>query len=282
LRARRVTTDGLPALADLAPDASARRGLQGGETAARGRLLTWLRHGLARDPERHDALLETGTSGLSADLHFGCLSPADVLARVVARPRGEAFARQLCWRDFFHQVIAARPDVSRADYRPRGDRWRRDPRGLAAWKAGRTGYPIVDAAMRQLHREGFIPNRARLVVASFLVKDLSIDWRQGAAHFMDTLVDGDVANNVGNWQWVAGTGNDTRPNRVFNPTAQARRFDPDGAYVRRWVPELRGLDGAAIHEPWRLPPAVRRRLGYPDRLVVHEDAVAAFRARRGR
>ncbi len=127
--------------------------------------------------------------------------------------------------------------------------------------------------MRQLLAEGTMPNRARLVTASFLVKHLYLDWRLGAAHFAEHLVDGDVANNVGNWQWVAGTGADTRPNRVFNPTRQARRFDPDGAYVRRWVPELEGIDGGAVHEPWRLGLPVP---DYAAPIVEHDEAVRRF------
>ena len=280
LHTGRVPSQPLPPLRDLVDDAPSARRQRGGERHARRRLEAWLRNGLARYPERHDDLASAGTSRLSADLHFGCLSPSEILARVDGRPGGDAFARQLCWRDFFHQVLAARPDIVRTDYRPRGDRWRRDARGLAAWKAGRTGYPIVDAAMRQLAAEGFMPNRARLLVASFLVKDLYVDWREGAAHFADLLVDADVANNVGSWQWVAGTGNDTRPNRVFNPVSQARRFDPDGRYVRRWVLELASVRDGAIHEPWRLPPSVQRHLRYPDRIVVHEEAVARRCARR--
>ena len=280
LRPVRVPSRRRPALCDLTRDAPATRRPRGGETEGRRRLEAWLGNGLAAYAELHDDLAGDGTSRLSAYLHFGCLSPAEVAARAAERKGGEAFTRQLCWRDFFHQVIAARPDIVRADYRPRGDRWRRDARALAAWKAGRSGYPVVDAGMRQLAAEGFLPNRARLIVASFLVKDLYLDWRLGAAHFADLLVDADVANNVGSWQWVAGTGNDTRPNRVFNPIAQARRFDPDGAYVRRWVPELASVAGAPIHEPWRLPLTLRRRLHYSARIVIHEEAVARLRARR--
>ena len=138
-----------------------------------------------------------------------------------------------------------------------------------------TGYPIVDAGMRQLAREGFMHNRARLLTASFLTKDLYVDWRAGAAHFAALLVDGDLASNAGNWQWVAGTGVDTRPNHVFNPTAQARRFDPDGGYVRRYVPELAGTPGPAVHEPWKL---AHRPEGYPEPIVDHGEAVARLQA----
>jgi deoxyribodipyrimidine photo-lyase len=164
--------------------------------------------------------------------------------------------------------------------RPRGDRWRDDGEALDAWRRGMTGYPLVDAGMRQLGREGFMHNRARLVTASFLAKHLYVDWRHGARHFFDLLVDGDVASNVGNWQWVAGTGADTRPNRVFNPVRQAKRFDPTGAYVRRYVPELGHVKGAAVHEPWKL--GRRRPADYPEPIVDHDEAVARFRAARRR
>jgi deoxyribodipyrimidine photo-lyase len=271
----------IPALARLSEDPPSPDLARGGETEARRRLARWLRGGLADYEANRDALaLPGGTSHLSADLHFGCLSPAAVLARVDGRPGGEAFARQLCWRDFHHQVLAARPDMPRTDYRSRGDRWRRSERLAAAWRAGRTGYPIVDAGMRQLAREGFIHNRARMTVASFLAKTLYIDWRVGAAHFAELLADADVANNVGNWQWVAGTGNDTRPNRVLNPLRQARRFDPEGEYVRRHVPELAGLPAPEVHEPWRLPAAQRRALDYPEPIVDHERAAVRFRSLR--
>jgi deoxyribodipyrimidine photo-lyase len=135
--------------------------------------------------------------------------------------------------------------------------------------------------MRQLLREGYMHNRARLITASFLIKDLYIDWRLGAQHFWDLLVDGDIGNNSGNWQWVAGTGNDTRPNRVFNPMRQARRFDPRGDFVRRYVSELVDIEGPAIHEPWKLDSSTRRNLGYPAPLVDHDKAVERFRAERG-
>ena len=159
--------------------------------------------------------------------------------------------------------------------RGRGDRWLDDPEGLAAWKEGMTGYPLVDAGMRQLRAEGWMHNRARMVTASFLVKDLGIDWREGARHFFDLLLDGDVAQNIGNWQWVAGTGVDTRPNRIYNPTAQLKKLDPEGAYVRRYVPELADVPARDIAEPGLLAPS------YPRPIVDHAQAVAAFRARRG-
>ncbi len=195
-------------------------------------------------------------------------------AELRADPRGGEFARQIAWRDFFHQVLAARPEAFREDYRPRGDRWNDDQEALAAWRVGQTGYPVVDAAMRQLAATGFMPGRARMIVASFLTKDLYIDWRLGAAHFAGHLTDADVACNQLNWQWVAGTGTDTNPSRVFNPTVQGRRYDPAGDYVRRHVPELARLPAEAIHDP---DPDTRRLCGYPMPLVDHRAAIQRYR-----
>jgi deoxyribodipyrimidine photo-lyase len=234
----------------------------GGETAGRSRMEAWLSGPLSDYAARRDQLAADATSRLSPYLHFGCVSPLELALRA-GELGGDDFVRQLCWRDFHHQVTNAFPPLSWRDYR-RPRRWRHDDRALEAWKRGRTGIPIVDAGMRQLAREGWMHNRARLLVASHLTRREEVDWRDGARHFLDLLVDGDIANNSGNWQWVAGTGNDTRPNRVFNPLRQAGRFDPDGDYVRRYVPELAEVPGAAIHQPWNLPPAVRRRLEYPD------------------
>jgi deoxyribodipyrimidine photo-lyase len=272
----------VPRLAEITRDLPSPDLPSGGETAGRQCLAAWIRGGLTRYADAHDRLEPGATSRLGPYLHFGCVSAREIVARIKGRAGAEAFLRQLCWRDFCHQVTAAFPAIARKDYRPRGDRWRDDRGAFAAWKAGRTGYPIVDAAMRQLAREGFIPGRARLIAASFLVKDLRVDWRLGAAHFLDLLADGDIASNSGNWQWVAGTGNDTRPNRIFNPTAQARRFDPDGAYVRRYVPELAALAGCRVHEPWKLGRAALRELGYPEPIVDHARAAAQFLARRRR
>jgi len=263
-----LASSALPVLRDLTPGLASPDRTAGGERVARVQLERWLDGGLARYAERHDAVAVDGTSRLSPYIHFGCLSPLDIARRVRESPHGEAFLRQLCWRDFHHQVTAAFPAITRADYRPRGQSWGEDADRLAAWTEGRTGYPLVDAGMRQLRTEGWMHNRARLVTASFLVRDLELDWRLGAAHFFDLLVDGDIANNAGNWQWVAGTGNDTRPYRRFNPVRQSQRFDPEGEYIRRWVPELRAVQDARVHEPWVLPAAERRRLAYPGRVVV--------------
>ncbi|MBM3220422.1 MAG: deoxyribodipyrimidine photo-lyase [Candidatus Rokubacteria bacterium] len=270
----------VPRLSELTVGAASPQVVSGGETLGRARLEAWCRDGLARYPDRHDVVAIEGTSRLSPYLHFGCLSPVEVASRCLARGGSDAFLRQLCWRDFHHQVTAAFPAIAREEYRPRGERWADDAELLASWTAGRTGYPLVDAGMRQLAAEGWMHNRARLITASFLLKDLGLDWRLGARHFLDLLVDGDIANNSGNWQWVAGTGNDTRPNRIFNPVRQALRFDPEGAYVRRWVPELATVTGARVHTPWRLPAAERERLDYCAPLVDHDEAAAAFRRRR--
>ncbi|WP_405656114.1 cryptochrome/photolyase family protein [Streptomyces sp. RK9] len=271
--------DGMSGLSPGLPD--------GGETAGRARLFRWTRSALAGYEEGHDDLAGDTTSRLSPYLHFGALSPVEVVHR--ARARGgagaEAFVRQVCWRDFHHQVLAARPDASVQDYRGHQDRWRTEASAaddIAAWREGRTGYPVVDAAMRQLAHEGWMHNRGRLLAASFLTKTLYVDWRIGARHFLHLLVDGDIANNQLNWQWVAGTGTDTRPHRVLNPVRQGLRFDPTGAYVRRWVPELKNVDEQLVHEPWRLPRAARTALDYPDPLLDLADGLARFKRARDR
>ncbi|CCF62385.1 deoxyribodipyrimidine photo-lyase [Nocardia cyriacigeorgica] len=247
-----VPTDPLPDAADLCDGPGSPHLSVGGESTGRKLLRQWVSHGIHDYDRLSDALDADATSHLSPYLHFGCLSPAQVLAAVDPDSGGgHAFARQLAWRDFHHQVLAARPDAAWSDYRPRRITWRTDPHAVEAWQQGRTGLPIVDAGMRQLRAEGWMPGRARLIAASFLTKSLRIDWRIGARHFLHWLVDGDLANNQLNWQWAAGTGTDTRPNRVLNPLRQAARFDPGGDYVRRWIPELAELPGAAIHRPWR-------------------------------
>jgi deoxyribodipyrimidine photo-lyase len=182
--------------------------------------------------------------------------------------------RQLCWRDFFHQLLAARPECATHDLRPRGTPAGTADQAFDAWRAGRTGYPLVDAGMRQLQAEGFMHNRVRMVTASFLTKDLDVPWQLGARHFMELLVDGDVANNQLNWQWVAGTGTDTNPHRILSPLRQSERFDPHGIYIRRYVPEL--ADVEHIHDP---TDDERLRVGYPAKLVDHGEAIAAYRAR---
>ena len=252
-----IDAGSIPHLADLTRDTTSPQLPAGGETAGRALMRTWVRSHLEGYGDAHDDLAGDLTSRLSPFLHFGCISAGELEALATDRRGGEAFVRQLCWRDFHHQVTAAFGAMRTHDYRPRGGRWRRSSDDLEAWQLGRTGCPIVDAGMRQLLAEGWMHNRARLITASFLTKDLRLDWRLGEQHFFRWLVDGDVANNAGNWQWVAGTGNDTRPNRRFNPSRQARRFDPQGDYVRRYVPELAGIEGSAVHDAVDYLPTAR-------------------------
>jgi deoxyribodipyrimidine photo-lyase len=232
---------------------------RGGETAGTARLRAWTPRRARRYPGDRDRPGVDGTARLSPYLHFGCISPAAVARRNGDRGDATAWVRQLCWRDFFMQLLWWKPELSHTDLRAAGaPQWIDDHDALAAWRDGRTGYPLVDAGMRQLRTEGWMHNRVRMVVASFLTKDLRIDWRVGAAHFMDLLVDGDVAVNQLSWQWVAGTGAGSNPHRVMNPTTQENRNDPDGAYIRRWVDEI----GTS---------------GYPTPIVDHDRAIAAWR-----
>ncbi|MGW7257623.1 cryptochrome/photolyase family protein [Streptomyces sp. NPDC054834] len=280
-----VGSEGIPSRAAV-PGVS--QGLAaGGETEGRGRLAAWLRSGVAAYEDRHDELAGDATSRLSPHLHFGTLSAVEIVhrARKAGGPGAEAFVRQLAWRDFHRQLLAARPAAAGADYRTKHDRWRTERTAgddIEAWREGRTGYPVVDAAMRQLRHEGWMHNRGRLLTASFLTKTLYVDWRVGARHFLRFLVDGDLANNQLNWQWMAGTGTDTRPNRVLNPVTQARRYDPEGAYVRRWVPELASLEPPLVHEPWILRGPERAAVDYPEPIVDLSEGLARFRRARAR
>jgi len=244
---------------------------RGGEKEAHRLLRAWLSGPIAQYDEARRSAAERATSHLGAHLHFGTISAATVLAALPEGDGPQQFARQLCWRDFFLQLLAASPSLAREDYRRAAVPWRSDPGALAAWQEGRTGYPIVDAAMRQLARDGHIHNRLRLLVASFLTRRLQLDWRDGARHFARELVDADVANNCGNWQWAAGTGTDRRPGRILNPLRQGRLLDPRGDYVRRHVPELAHLAGPVVHEPWRLPSRARPA-SYPPPIVAVEGA----------
>ena len=268
----------IPTAAELAPGAPSPDLLPGGETEGRARLNRWARSSLADYDDGHDDLPGDRTSRISAHLHFGTISPLELVERLGPRAGGAEFVRQVCWRDFHHQTTFHFPAIAREDLRDRGRVWTRDEELFATWAAGRTGVPIIDAGMRQLHQEGWMHNRARLLTASFLTKHLGVDWRRGAAHFLEWLVDGDIANNSGNWQWVAGTGADTRPNRIFNPVRQAHRFDPRGDYVRRYVPELAAITDGSVHEPWLLEETL---LGgapdYPAPVVDPQAAAQRFR-----
>ncbi|MGZ6956576.1 MAG: cryptochrome/photolyase family protein [Acidimicrobiia bacterium] len=263
------------------------------EADAAARLAAFVDGALAGYESGRDQAAGRGTSVLSVDLKTGVIGPATVMRAAATSRHGEPFVRQLAWRDWYAHLLHEDPALVDHAQRPEYDRirWRDDPEGLAAWQDGRTGVPIVDAGMRQLTATGWMHNRVRMITASFLVKDLLVDWRLGERHFRRLLADGDVPQNVGNWQWIAGTGPDAAPYfRVFNPTRQSRTFDPGGTYLRRWVPELAGLDDQSIHEPAGLGPlelaaaGVALGVDYPFPIVDHgtarERAVAAYKAAR--
>jgi len=277
-----------------APDLGrAARDLPGaGEAAAERRLRHFLGGPVRcyeRDRDRPDL---DGTSRLSPHLRFGTISvrrcfEAAVKAAVeepASRPGVARWLDELVWREFYSAILEEHPRVLGQNYRAdtEGVVWNDDPRGFEAWCEGRTGYPIVDAGMRQLRETGWMHNRVRMVAASFLTKDLLIDWREGQRFFFEHLVDGDPASNNGGWQWSASTGTDAQPYfRVFNPVAQGRRWDPKGRYVRRWVPELRGVPDRHVHAPWE---ADRPLADYPPPVVDHAErrelAIARFRRAR--
>ena len=208
-----------------------------------------------------------GSSRLSVYLRWGLLHPRTLHAALDNGEGARAFARELVWRDFYADVLWHVPESARHDMHPKPIEWAEPGSNFDKWRNGLTGYPYVDAGMRQLKADGWLPNRLRMVVASFLTKDLHVHWRHGARHFMHHLVDGDLASNQHGWQWVAGTGTDAAPyHRILNPVKQGQTHDPDGTYIRQWVPELAGVPGAGVHEPWTLrePPAA-----YPARIVDH-------------
>ena len=230
---------------------------------------------LDRDVDGYDDLRNDPgadrTSRLSPYLKYGVLHPRQLLAETASRRSTGAatFENELAWRDFYADVLFCNPDSAWTDLNDVAGLTYDEPTdAIEAWKDGTTGYPIVDAGMRQLLSEGWMHNRVRMITASFLTKDLHVWWPVGARHFLDLLIDGDVASNNHGWQWVAGTGTDAWPYfRVFNPVTQGLRFDPDGAYVRRWVPELAHLAGPAAHQPWDTPDGYAH--GYPPRIVDH-------------
>jgi len=260
-----------------------------GERAARARLAAFIAGGLTGYADGRDRPALDHVSRLSPHLRFGEISPRQVLSAVEhARAAGSVpaadaskFVAELYWREFSHHLLAEEPDIARRNIQSAFDAlpWRECPGELKAWRQGRTGYPLVDAGLRELWQTGWMHNRVRMVVASFLAKHLLIDWREGEAWFWDTLVDADAANNPASWQWVAGTGLDAAPYfRIFNPVLQGEKFDPEGAYVRRFVPELAGLPASVMHQPWRADAATLRRAGvtlgvtYPHPIVDHGAA----------
>ncbi|MEH6698124.1 MAG: deoxyribodipyrimidine photo-lyase [Brevundimonas sp.] len=270
-----------------------------GEAAALKRLADFIRRDLANYGVMRDRPGKPGTSRLSAALHWGEISPwrvvldvrAAVEAGTVTDQQAEAFVREIGWREFSAHLLHQFPTLPDRNFQPKFDDfpWRSDAAGLKAWQIGQTGYPMVDAGMRELWATGWMHNRVRMVVASFLVKHLRIDWREGESWFWDTLIDADLASNSQNWQWVAGSGADAAPYfRIFNPVSQGTKFDADGKYVRRWVPELKKLPDRWLHNPWEAPAEVRADAGvqlgktYPRPLVDHAEArdaaLAAFKS----
>ena len=283
----------LPTLRELGLEQVVEHPSRGGEAAGRRRMQSFVSEGVGRYATARDDLGADASSRLSPYLHFGCISPRELEARLPSGTGADEFRRQLCWRDFYAHVLAHFPGNARHEFqeRYRGSiRWSRGEKPFQAWCEGRTGYPLVDAAMRQLRREGWVHNRARLVAGSFLTKDLGLDWRWGERWFMRLLIDGDEASNNGNWQWIASVGVDPQPpfRRIYNPARQQARFDPDGAYVRRYIPELRHVPDEHLAEPWTMPADVQRAArcvigtDYPapivERAVARREALDRYAA----
>jgi deoxyribodipyrimidine photo-lyase len=256
---------------------------RGGEKIAREMLRRFMAAAVGSYGERRDFPAIDGTSRLSPHLRFGTISGRTVFwssekARAGAKPSErddiDTFVGELIWREFYFQILAEFPHVARGAFRPEYDAlgWENDGGLFDAWREGRTGYPIVDAAMRQLNQTGWMHNRLRMIVAMFLTKDLLCDWRWGEGYFMRALCDGDMSANNGGWQWSAGTGTDAAPYfRIFAPVSQSQKFDPDGDFIRRFVPELAGLSAEEIHAPWQTVPLRLKSLGYPEPIVDHKD-----------
>ncbi len=261
---------------DRWPEAEASAAVQPepGESAAKLVARRFYDHHLADYPEQRDAPGADATSRLSPYLKWGCIHPRQLLKKLGSSLAEQTFRKELCWREFYADVLHHRPETARSAFNPVMAAMEVDDVGTGApfdaWCAGRTGYPIIDAGMRQLVAEGFMHNRVRMLAASFLVKDLHLDWSRGARFFMQHLVDGDLASNQHGWQWVAGTGTDASPYfRIFNPTTQGERFDPNGTYVRRWVPELAAVTDKYVHRPWDDPTG--SPAAYPTPMVDHAE-----------
>jgi deoxyribodipyrimidine photo-lyase len=267
--------------------------LPAGEESARRRVRAFFDGPGARYHELRDRMGEAGTSRLSQDLKFGLVSPRALVESAARRLEGEAgerFRAELVWREFAHHLLYTEPTLLERPFRREfeGFPWGNDAARWDAWVHGRTGYPVVDASARQLLGEGFVHNRARMISASFLTKHLLVDFRRGEAHYMKHLTDGDWAQNDAGWQWSTGCGCDAQPYfRVFNPVSQGERFDPDGAYVRRWVPELAAMPAKYIHKPWEAPAAVLAQAGvtlgktYPRPVVDLDEGRKRFLALAG-
>jgi deoxyribodipyrimidine photo-lyase len=266
-----VRSDGIPA----APEETAPHLPRAGESAAHDQLRRALERVDGYADDRNFPALDA-TTRMSPYLKYGCVHPRQILAELGPGKSAEVLRKELAWREFYADVLFREPQSHREALQEHMATMRVDTGKAAderfdAWTEGRTGYPIVDAGMRQLQAEGWMHNRVRMIVASFLVKDLHIDWWRGARHFLANLVDGDLASNNHGWQWVAGTGTDAAPYfRVFNPVLQGEKFDPDGAYVRRYVPELRDVDSRFVHRPWDAPSDLFAASGgYPRPIVDH-------------
>jgi deoxyribodipyrimidine photo-lyase len=280
-----------------------REAWQPGEAGAKRQLTDFLDERVADYPSGRDRPDRIGTSRLSPHLHFGEIGPRQIWQATMAHAgsskgsdaAAESFLREIGWREFTHHLLFHWPTLPDANWKNEFDafEWRKDASGLRAWQRGLTGYPIVDAGMRELWQTGWMHNRVRMIVASFLIKDLLIDWRAGERWFWDTLVDADLAQNAASWQWVAGSGADAAPYfRIFNPVLQGKKFDPDGAYVRRYVPELAKLPTEHIHAPFQAPNAVLTKAGvklgqtYPAPIVDHaaarDRALEAYKATKGK
>ncbi|WP_312383670.1 deoxyribodipyrimidine photo-lyase [Atlantibacter subterraneus] len=266
-----------------------------GEAAALNRLRQFCRQSLADYDKKRDYPAIDGTSRVSPWLAIGVLSPRQCLHRLLREHpdalsggTGAVWLNELIWREFYLHVLAYWPALCRyKPFIPWTDRiqWNNDEAQFIAWCEGKTGYPIVDAAMRQMNTTGWMHNRLRMIVGSFLVKDLLIDWRRGERYFMSQLVDGMLAANNGGWQWVASTGHDAAPwFRIFNPTTQGERFDPQGDFVRQWLPELKDIPGKAVHQPWLWAQKQGVTIDYPHPIVEHKQArvatLAAYEAAR--
>ncbi|MDQ3165094.1 MAG: DNA photolyase family protein [Actinomycetota bacterium] len=260
-----------------------------GEVAAQSRWHRYVQSALAGYATVRDRPDVDATSRMSVHLKWGEMHPRTLLANLAEHrgPGSDTYRRELAWREFYADVLWHRPESAREYLRPRYEDlpYEEPGRAFDRWRDGQTGFPIVDAGMRQLRGEGWMHNRVRMIVASFLVKDLHIEWRHGARHFMRELVDGDLASNAHGWQWVGGSGTDAAPYfRVFNPTTQGEKFDPEGVYVRRYVPELANVEGSIVHRPHGLPGGAPN--GYPEPIVDHATerrvALAGYEAIRDR
>ncbi|CAN5189537.1 deoxyribodipyrimidine photo-lyase [soil metagenome] len=278
-----LTPGTLPELKDVTtPQELSPNALPGGETAGRKRLHAYLNAGIEDYHQTNNDMAANQTSRLSPYLHFGCVSAREIETLLPDNAGARAWHRQLAWREFYHYIVFNNPSNTTKEFQEkyRSLSWTKSPDLLSAWQQGKTGYPVVDAAMRQLNEEGWMHNRGRLIVGSFLTKDLWLDWRDGERYFMQMLIDGDTANNNGNWQWIASVGVDPAPvyRRLYNPSTQRDKFDPSGAYTKKFVPELANVPDKYLSSPWTMPIEVQQEIGciigkdYPAPIVDHKQA----------